>query len=145
VPQGAGTQQPALPLQASPVGRRFDGCLPQVQGGGSIRTGFHVIANVDKLRTNEDRAFSKYGMEKQMASIVGRREFLAGSAALAGAAMGSGFTCVEVASAAPIEVPTIYKLSIRVLLTPRTIFSCARQLSTASACSRPRSRAAFPT
>ena len=51
-----------------------------------------------------------------MASIVRRREFLAGSAALAGAAIGGGFTCVEVTSAAPIEVPVIEKLSIRVLV-----------------------------
>ena len=52
-----------------------------------------------------------------MAGIVRRREFLAGSAAaLAGAAMGGGFACVEVASAATIEVPVIDKLSIRVLV-----------------------------
>ncbi len=51
-----------------------------------------------------------------MASTVRRREFLAGSAALAGAAMGGGFACVEVASAATIEVPVIDKLSIRVLV-----------------------------
>ena len=51
-----------------------------------------------------------------MASIVRRREFLAGSAALAGAAIGGGYTCVEVTSAAPIEVPVIEKLSIRVLV-----------------------------
>jgi 7,8-dihydropterin-6-yl-methyl-4-(beta-D-ribofuranosyl)aminobenzene 5'-phosphate synthase len=78
-----------------------------------------------------------------MAGIVRRREFLAGSAALAGAAIG-GFTCVEVASAAAIEVPVIEKLSIRVLVDS-TLFSCARRPSTASACSQPRSRAAFPT
>jgi 7,8-dihydropterin-6-yl-methyl-4-(beta-D-ribofuranosyl)aminobenzene 5'-phosphate synthase len=50
-----------------------------------------------------------------MTSSLRRREFLKASAAFAGAAA-SGFTCVEVASAAPIEVPTIDKLSIRVLI-----------------------------
>jgi 7,8-dihydropterin-6-yl-methyl-4-(beta-D-ribofuranosyl)aminobenzene 5'-phosphate synthase len=85
-------------------------------GRASAEHGFHVIAKVDKLDANDDRASSKYGMERQMASMMRRREFLAGSAALAGAAMGGGFTCVEVASAAPIEVPVIDKLSIRVLV-----------------------------
>jgi TAT (twin-arginine translocation) pathway-exported protein len=33
-----------------------------------------------------------------------RRDFLKASAALAGAAAASGFSCVEIASAAPIEV-----------------------------------------
>jgi 7,8-dihydropterin-6-yl-methyl-4-(beta-D-ribofuranosyl)aminobenzene 5'-phosphate synthase len=46
-----------------------------------------------------------------MASIVRRRDFLAGSTALAGAVFGGGFTCVEVASAAPIEVPVIDRLA----------------------------------
>jgi 7,8-dihydropterin-6-yl-methyl-4-(beta-D-ribofuranosyl)aminobenzene 5'-phosphate synthase len=60
-----------------------------------------------------------------MASIVRRREFLAGSAALAGAAIGGGFTCVEVTSAAPIEVPVIEKLSIRVLVdSTHNLFLC---------------------
>ena len=45
-----------------------------------------------------------------------RRDFLKASAALAGAAAAGGFACVEVASAAPIEVPTIDKLAIRVLV-----------------------------
>src|SRR5262249_39278149 len=45
-----------------------------------------------------------------------RRDFLTGSAALAGAAAADGFSCVEFASAAPIEVPVIDKLSIRVLV-----------------------------
>ena len=50
-----------------------------------------------------------------MTSKLGRRDFLAGSAALA-AAPASGFTCVEFAAAAPIEVPVVDKLSIRVLV-----------------------------
>ena len=80
-----------------------------------------------------------------MASMVRRREFLAGSAALAGSAIGGGFACVEVASAAPIEVPVIDKLSIRVLvdsthnlfLRPGTVNGVRVQ--------PPRSLAAFPT
>jgi 7,8-dihydropterin-6-yl-methyl-4-(beta-D-ribofuranosyl)aminobenzene 5'-phosphate synthase len=42
-------------------------------------------------------------MEADMARTFGRRDFLVGSAALTGAAVG-GFTCVELASAAPIDV-----------------------------------------
>ncbi|MGX9429780.1 MULTISPECIES: MBL fold metallo-hydrolase [Bradyrhizobium] len=45
-----------------------------------------------------------------------RRDFLKGSAALAGIAAAGGFSCVEIASAAPIEVPTVDRLSIRVLV-----------------------------
>jgi 7,8-dihydropterin-6-yl-methyl-4-(beta-D-ribofuranosyl)aminobenzene 5'-phosphate synthase len=45
-----------------------------------------------------------------------RRDFLKASAILAGAAAAHGFSCVEIASAAPIEVPTIDKLMIRVLI-----------------------------
>ena len=45
-----------------------------------------------------------------------RRDFLKASAILAGAAAAPGFSCVEIASAAPIEVPTIDKLTIRVLI-----------------------------
>lgn len=46
---------------------------------------------------------------------IGRRGFLKGTAALAASAVG-GFACVEVASAAPIEVPTVDKLVMRVLI-----------------------------
>jgi len=49
-------------------------------------------------------------------SGVERREFLKASAALAGAAAAGGFSCIELASAAPIEVPTIDKLTVRVLM-----------------------------
>jgi 7,8-dihydropterin-6-yl-methyl-4-(beta-D-ribofuranosyl)aminobenzene 5'-phosphate synthase len=50
-----------------------------------------------------------------MAEAIERRSFLKLSAALAvGAA--SGFACVEIASAAPIEVPTVDRLSMRVLI-----------------------------
>lgn len=45
-----------------------------------------------------------------------RRDFLKASAAFAGAAAAGGFTCIEVACAAPIEVPTIDKLTVRVLV-----------------------------
>jgi len=45
-----------------------------------------------------------------------RRDFLKASAVLAGAAAAGGFSCVELASAAPIQVPTIDRLAIRVLM-----------------------------
>ncbi|MCP1830079.1 7,8-dihydropterin-6-yl-methyl-4-(beta-D-ribofuranosyl)aminobenzene 5'-phosphate synthase [Bradyrhizobium sp. USDA 4532] len=51
-----------------------------------------------------------------MTRDLARRDFLKGSAALAGAAAAGAFSCVEIASAAPIEVPTVDKLSIRVLV-----------------------------
>ena len=50
-----------------------------------------------------------------MKTLFDRRKFLKTSAALAGAAA-AGFSCVEIASAAPIQVPTIDKLSMRVLV-----------------------------
>src|ERR1044072_658562 len=57
-----------------------------------------------------------HSVEADMTHMLGRRDFLAGSAARAGAVAGGGFTCVEIASAAPIAVPTVDKLSIRVLV-----------------------------
>ena len=45
-----------------------------------------------------------------------RRDVLKGSAAVAAAALAGGFSCVEIASAAPIEAPTIDKLTMRVLV-----------------------------
>ena len=51
-----------------------------------------------------------------MTRTLGRRDFLVGSAVLAGTAVGGGFTCVEFASAAPIEVPVVDKLSIKILV-----------------------------
>jgi 7,8-dihydropterin-6-yl-methyl-4-(beta-D-ribofuranosyl)aminobenzene 5'-phosphate synthase len=45
-----------------------------------------------------------------------RRDLLKASATFAAAAAAGGFSCVEIASAAPIEVPTIDKLSVRVLV-----------------------------
>lgn len=50
-----------------------------------------------------------------MAEAIERRSFLKLSAALAAGAA-TGFACVEIASAAPIEVPTIDRLSMRVLI-----------------------------
>src|SRR3954467_866177 len=50
-----------------------------------------------------------------MTLLLDRRDFLKTSAAFAGTAA-AGFTCVELASAAPIQVPTIDRLSIRVLV-----------------------------
>ena len=51
-----------------------------------------------------------------MIKDLARRDFLKASAAIAGAAAANAFSCVEIASAAPIEVPTVDKLSIRVLV-----------------------------
>lgn len=51
-----------------------------------------------------------------MTETLKRRDFLKASAALAGAAAAGGFSCVEFASAAPIEVPTVDKLSVRVVI-----------------------------
>ena len=45
-----------------------------------------------------------------------RREFLKASAAFAAASAAGGFGCVEIASAAPIQIPTIDKLVMRVLI-----------------------------
>ena len=50
-----------------------------------------------------------------MKTLFNRRSFLKTSAALAGTAA-AGFSCVELASAAPIQVPTVDKLSMRVLV-----------------------------
>jgi len=47
---------------------------------------------------------------------IGRRDFLKSSAVLAAASATSGFSSVEFARAAPIEVPTVHKLTIRVLV-----------------------------
>src|SRR3979490_693801 len=54
-----------------------------------------------------------------MTNILARRDFLKATAALAGAAASNTFSCIEIASAAPIEVPTVDKLSIRVLVDSR--------------------------
>ena len=51
-----------------------------------------------------------------MTRTLGRRDFLVGSAVLAGTAVGGGFACVEFASATPIEVPVVDKLSIKILV-----------------------------
>ena len=51
-----------------------------------------------------------------MTTSVRRREFLKASAAFAAASAAGGFGCVEIASAQPIQVPTIDKLTMRVLI-----------------------------
>jgi 7,8-dihydropterin-6-yl-methyl-4-(beta-D-ribofuranosyl)aminobenzene 5'-phosphate synthase len=51
-----------------------------------------------------------------MTAPLRRRDFLKASTALAAAAAAGGFSCVELASAAPIQVPTIDKLTMRVLI-----------------------------
>jgi 7,8-dihydropterin-6-yl-methyl-4-(beta-D-ribofuranosyl)aminobenzene 5'-phosphate synthase len=53
-------------------------------------------------------------MEASMTNQIKRRDFLMGCAAVGGAATAEGFTCVEFASAAGIDVPVVDKLSIRV-------------------------------
>jgi 7,8-dihydropterin-6-yl-methyl-4-(beta-D-ribofuranosyl)aminobenzene 5'-phosphate synthase len=50
-----------------------------------------------------------------MKTLLDRRDFLKASAAFAGTSA-AGFSCVELASAAPIQVPTVDRLSIRVLV-----------------------------
>src|SRR3954466_7169740 len=49
-------------------------------------------------------------------SDLKRRDFLKASAALAAASAATGFGCVEIASAEPIQVPTVDKLTMRVLI-----------------------------
>jgi len=51
-----------------------------------------------------------------MTDDLPRRDFLKATAALAGAVAANAFSCIEIASAAPIEVPAVDKLSIRVLV-----------------------------
>jgi 7,8-dihydropterin-6-yl-methyl-4-(beta-D-ribofuranosyl)aminobenzene 5'-phosphate synthase len=50
-----------------------------------------------------------------MPTSLDRRSFLKASTAFAGTAA-AGFTCVEIAPAAPISVPTVDKLTMRVLV-----------------------------
>ncbi|MBA2402128.1 MAG: MBL fold metallo-hydrolase, partial [Bradyrhizobium sp.] len=47
---------------------------------------------------------------------ISRRNFLKSSAALAAASTANGFSCIEIASAQPIQVPTVDRLAIRVLV-----------------------------
>ena len=61
-----------------------------------------------------------------------RREFLKASAAFAAASAAGGFGCVEIASAQPIQVPTIDKLTMRVLIDQAHDHSCAAARSKAS-------------
>ena len=58
---------------------------------------------------------------------IKRRDFLKASAALA-AASAAGFSCVEIAGAAPIDPPTVDRLQMRVLVdgAPRRIRVCAQ-------------------
>jgi 7,8-dihydropterin-6-yl-methyl-4-(beta-D-ribofuranosyl)aminobenzene 5'-phosphate synthase len=51
-----------------------------------------------------------------MTTDLARRDFLKAAAAFAGATATGAFSCVEIASAAPIAVPTVDKLSIKVLV-----------------------------
>jgi 7,8-dihydropterin-6-yl-methyl-4-(beta-D-ribofuranosyl)aminobenzene 5'-phosphate synthase len=51
-----------------------------------------------------------------MTDALRRRDFLKGTAAFAGASAVGGFTCVEIAGAAPIQAPVVDKLAIRVLI-----------------------------
>jgi 7,8-dihydropterin-6-yl-methyl-4-(beta-D-ribofuranosyl)aminobenzene 5'-phosphate synthase len=47
---------------------------------------------------------------------VKRREFLKASAAIAAASAAGGFSCIEIASAAPISPPVVDRLAVRVLV-----------------------------
>jgi 7,8-dihydropterin-6-yl-methyl-4-(beta-D-ribofuranosyl)aminobenzene 5'-phosphate synthase len=53
--------------------------------------------------------------EHEMTDIK-RREFLKASAALAAASAAGGFSCIEIASAAPISPPVVDRLNVRVLV-----------------------------
>ncbi len=70
-----------------------------------------------------------------MSDGLRRRDVLKASAAFAAAAAAGGFSCVEIASAAPIEVPVVDKLAMRVIvdsshdqfLKPATVGGVAHQ------------------
>ena len=70
-----------------------------------------------------------------MRTSVGRRDFLKTSAAFAAAATAGGLSCIEVANAASIAVPTVDRLAMRVLidsahdqfLKPSTVGGVAHQ------------------
>ena len=51
-----------------------------------------------------------------MTTSLRRRDFLKSSAAMAAMSGAGGFSCIEIASAQPIQVPTIDKLTMRVLV-----------------------------
>src|SRR5258708_32904508 len=51
-----------------------------------------------------------------MTAKLKRRDFLKASAAMAAASAAGGFSCVEIASAAPIVPPVVDKVSVRVLV-----------------------------
>ena len=51
-----------------------------------------------------------------MVRDIKRRDVLKASAAFAAVAAAGGFSCIEVATAAPIEIPTVDRLSVRVLV-----------------------------
>jgi 7,8-dihydropterin-6-yl-methyl-4-(beta-D-ribofuranosyl)aminobenzene 5'-phosphate synthase len=50
-----------------------------------------------------------------MTNMLGRRDFLKSSTAFA-ATVAGGFGCIEIAGAAPIQAPTVDKLSVHVLV-----------------------------
>ncbi|MEH2567052.1 hypothetical protein V1289_006679 [Bradyrhizobium sp. AZCC 2289] len=76
-----------------------------------------------------------------MTKDLARRDFLKASAAFAGAAAANAFSCVAIARAAPIEVPTVDKLSIRVLADSGSISSSAPSRPTGYRSSRWRAAA----
>ena len=51
-----------------------------------------------------------------MRTKLARRDFLKASAAMAAVSVAGGFSCVEIASAAPIEAPVVNRVSIRILI-----------------------------
>jgi 7,8-dihydropterin-6-yl-methyl-4-(beta-D-ribofuranosyl)aminobenzene 5'-phosphate synthase len=54
--------------------------------------------------------------DDKVARQIKRRDVLKASAAFAAVAAAGGFSCQEVASAGPIEIPTVDRLSVRVLV-----------------------------
>jgi 7,8-dihydropterin-6-yl-methyl-4-(beta-D-ribofuranosyl)aminobenzene 5'-phosphate synthase len=87
-----------------------------------MRKEFHAKSDgtatpVDRSsRTHTLRADAQLARRETTMSNLGRRDFLKSSAALAAASAAGGFSCIEIASAAPIEVPTVDRLAIRVLV-----------------------------
>ena len=71
-----------------------------------------IVGLVDSLL---DRIGAQAGDDK-VARQIKRRDVLKASAALAAVAAAGGFSCQEVASAGPIEIPTVNRLSVRVLV-----------------------------
>ena len=54
--------------------------------------------------------------EIKMTDVMRRRQFLKASVAFAGATAAGGFSCIEIASGAPVQAPVVDKLTVNVLV-----------------------------